>query len=108
MAGRIIALAACLLCALPFFLVARHGLHSGEPIAFWSGDDSLRGKVRQADAYNREMAALYNRYALAFVAAGAGFVIAPWVGTVLVGLDCTVGVCLAWRGYKRALARYGA
>ena len=66
MVGRIIALVSCLMCAFPFFIIAAYNKNSREPITFWSGDTTLKAKVKNVQEYNREMAVLYKKCALAF------------------------------------------
>lgn len=59
MVGRIVALVCCLLCAFPFFVIGVYNKDSSEPINFWSGDTSLRDKVKDIKGYNTEIAGLY-------------------------------------------------
>ena len=106
MVGRIIALVACLLCAVPFLIISIYDKESPEPINFWSGDTTLKSKVTNVQEYNREMAALYKKCALAFLIAGLGFLIVPVLGIVLLCFDCTVGIYVVYRGYKKLLSRY--
>ena len=49
MVGRIAALVCCLLCAFPFFVIGVYDKDSSEPIDFWSGDTSLKAKVKLAE-----------------------------------------------------------
>ena len=62
MVGRIITCVCILFTAAAFWAIAKFGKEGKDPISFWSGDNSLKGKVTDVPAYNREMAALYNRY----------------------------------------------
>ena len=82
MVGKIIALVSCLLCAVPFLIISIYNKDSKEPINFWSGDTSLKEKVADIKGYNKEMALLY----LCF--------------------DCTLGIFLMYRVYKKILKRY--
>ena len=52
MAERIIGLVCCLLCAFPFFVIGIYNKDSREPIHFWSGDVSLKNKVKDVKGYN--------------------------------------------------------
>lgn len=106
MAGQIIGCISCVLCALPFLLIARYQPRSGEPIAFWSGDESLRDRVRDLPAYNRAMSRLFRRLGLSFLFSGMMMLVWDLAGLILLGLTCTVGIYLVWRGYRRALAAY--
>lgn len=59
MVGGIIGLVACIMCAVPFFVISRYDKDSSEPIAFWSGDETLKTKVKDVKTYNQKMARLY-------------------------------------------------
>lgn len=106
MIGRIIGAFSCLLCAFPFFLIPRYSKESNTPIAFWSGDSTLKEKVTDVPKYNAEMASLYQKYAISFLISAIAFAVAPEVGIVLLCLNCTVGIYLLYRCYKKILARY--
>ena len=66
LAGRIIGLVCFLLCAFPFFVIGIYNKDSREPISFWSGDTSLKDKVKNIKGYNTEMAGLYKKCARFF------------------------------------------
>ena len=106
MAGRIIGFLSCMMCAIPFWVIAKYNVDGKDPISFWSGDTSLKQKVTNVKAYNREMVAMYKKYAALFLAAGVGFCVHPLVGVALVCLACTAGLWLLYRGYKKILRRY--
>ncbi len=106
MVGRIIALVSCLLCAFPFFVISVYNKDSREPIIFWSGDTSLKDKVKDVKGYNTEIAGLYKKCALFFLLTGILFIVFPIAGTVLLVFDCSVGIYLAYRIYKGILGRY--
>lgn len=105
-AGRIIGLAACLLCAVPFLIIALYDKDSSTPIVFWSGDESLAGKVRDITGYNKEMADLYKKCAYAFVIAGVACLIYLPLGIVLILLECSIGIYVVYRKYKNILQKY--
>lgn len=105
MAGRIIGLVSSLLCALPFFIIATYEKNSEEPINFWSGDATLKAKVKNVRDYNREMSKLYKMYALTLLIAGIGFLLMPTIGIAMLSLDFTVGIYLVYRKYKKILER---
>lgn len=106
MAGRIIGLVCCLLCAVPFLIIAVYNKDSVTPINFWAGDGSLVKKVRNIPEYNREMADLYKKCAAAFVIAGLGCLIHLLVGIVLILLVCTAGIYAVYKKYRRILGKY--
>ena len=106
MFGQIVGLICGIMCAIPFFIISVYDKDSLEPITFWSGDTSLKSKVTNIPEYNKEMAALYKKCGLAFLIMGlALFVFFP-VGIVILIFNCTLGVYLVWRVYKKILARY--
>lgn len=106
MAGRIIGCICCLMCAVPFWVIAKYNKNSKDPISFWSGDTSLKDTVKNVPDYNREMAAVYNRYAWTFVAAAVGFLFHTLAGVAVLMLACTVGIFLVHRAYKKILQKY--
>lgn len=106
MVERIIGLVACLMCAVPFLIISKYDKSSREPITFWSGDTTLKEKVKNASAYNEEMAFLYKKCAIAFVLTGAGFLAWPILGVALLCFDCSLGIYLVYRCYKKILGKY--
>ncbi|MFR7844071.1 MAG: hypothetical protein ACLU3U_14020 [Gallintestinimicrobium sp.] len=67
MAEKIVGLISCLLCAVPFLIIGIFEKNSKEPITFWSGDKTLKSKVKDVTAYNLEMGMLYQECAFAFM-----------------------------------------
>lgn len=106
MVGNIIGFISCLMCAIPFFILSAFGKDSDEPINFWSGDTTLRAKVKNVKAYNQKMALLYKRYAAAFLAAGIGCLILPAAGIVILCLNCTAGLLLVYKSYRKILQQH--
>jgi hypothetical protein len=106
MVGRIAAFIACVMCAIPFLIIAIYNKDSKEPINFWSGDTTLKEKVKNVKAYNREMALLYKRCSIAFLITGIGMIVMPVVGAILLCFDCTLGIYLMYKNYKRILNLY--
>lgn len=102
----IICLISCLMCAFPLFVMGYYNKNSKEPIIFWAGDKSLKEKVKNIKEYNLEMARLYMNCALAFVITGVVCLLFVWAGIVLILLECTVGIYVVWRLYKKILSRY--
>lgn len=105
MAEKIVGLISCLLCAVPFLIIGIFEKNSREPITFWSGDKTLKSKVKDVTAYNLEMGMLYQRCAFAFMLSGICCLISLGFGIVMLVLDCTAGVYLMYRSYKRILER---
>ena len=105
MAEKIVGLISCLLCAVPFLIIGIFERNSREPITFWSGDKTLKSKVKDVTAYNLEMGMLYQKCAFAFMLSGICCLISLGVGILMLVLDCTAGVYLMYRSYKRILER---
>lgn len=105
MAGRIISFISYMLCAIPFWAIAKFGKDGKDPISFWTGDTSLKGKVKDVAAYNREMAKVYTIYGWAYFAAALGGAIHPIAGVAVLVLDL-VGIVFVYRAYKKILAKY--
>ena len=106
MVGNIIGAACYLLCALPFWVIAKYQVNSKDPISFWSGDTSLKDKVKDVPAYNREMAALYKKYAWAYVAAAVAGAVHPLAGVAVLVFICMGGIFFVYRAYKKILQKY--
>ena len=106
MAGRIISVICYLMCALPFWVIAKYQVNSKDPISFWSGDTSLKDKVKNVPDYNREMAAVYQKYAWTYVAAAVAGAIHPMAGVAVLAVACTAGIVLVFRAYKKILQKY--
>ena len=94
MAEKIVGLISCLLCAVPFLIIGIFEKNSKEPITFWSGDKTLKSKVKDVTAC-----------AFAFMLSGICCLISLGFGIVMLVLDCTAGVYLMYRSYKRILER---
>ena len=105
MAGRIISFICYFMCAAAFWMIAKFGKDSRDPISFWSGDTSLKGKVKDVSAYNREMAKVYAIYGGAYFAAAVGGAIHPIAGVAILVL-AMVGIVFVYRAYKKILAKY--
>ncbi len=106
MVGRIVGLVSCLMCAVPFLIISLYDRNSSEPIHFWSGDTSLKKKVKNIRDYNREMSELYKKCAIMFLVAGIGFIVYPAIGIILVCLNSTLGIYIMYRIYKKILHTY--
>ena len=105
MAGRIISFISYMLCAIPFWAIAKFGKDGKDPISFWSGDTLLKGKVKDVAAYNREMAKVYTIYGWAYFAAAVGGAIHPIAGVAILVL-ALVGIVFVYRAYKKILSKY--
>lgn len=106
MFGRIVGLISCLMCAFPFLIIAVYNKDSREPINFWSGDTTLKSKVKSVVEYNQKMAILYKKCAIAFLISGIVFFVSPFLGVIMICFDCTLGIYLVYRSYKSILDMY--
>lgn len=103
---RIICFVCCLLCAFPLFVIGHFNKESREPIGFWSGDRFLRDRVKDIKGYNFEMSKLYVKCSLAFVITGVICLVSVKVGMICILLECTIGIYIVWKLYKRILSKY--
>ncbi len=106
MIGRIIAFVACLLCAIPFWIISKYEKDSRDPVPFWSGDTSLKAKVTNVKEYNSQMCGLYQKCGMAFLITGLSFLVNVPIGVILLGADCTLGIYIVYRQYKKILSKY--
>ena len=106
MLGRILGLISFLMCAFPFLVIGVFNKDSREPFTFWSGDATLKSKVKNVAEYNEEMAVLYKKCAIAFVISGVGWFISPVVGVIMICFDCTLGIWLVYKRYRKILDLY--
>lgn len=49
---------------------------------------------------------LYKQCSIAFLITWAGFMVMPIVGIILICLDCTLGIYVMYKKYKRILNMY--
>lgn len=106
MTGRIILGVCCLLCSVPFWIISLSDRRNPDPIPFWSGDDSLKEKVKDIAGYNLEMAKLYLKCAIVLSLTGVVAFVLPGVGMLLLILDLTVGGYLVYCTYQKIRKRY--
>ena len=104
--GSVVGLISCLMCAIPFFIVSKYEKDSKDPITFWSGDKTLKKKVNDVKGYNGEMAVVYRKCAWAFVLTGVSFFFTKWLGIALLIFDCSLGIYIVYRCYKKILAQF--
>ncbi len=105
---RILGALVSLLCAAPFYALAMGRDDPCNPIPFWSGDDTLRDKLSDIPAYNREMAALYTRFAGVLLANALIAGVWPGASFMLLIAILAVGLFLIHRRYKALLAKYSS
>ena len=103
---NIIGLISCLICAFFIFIITYSNKYSHDPIPFWSGDTSLKDKVKKVKEYNVAMSKLYYKCSLSFVVSGLLCLIMPIVGTSCLLFQCTLGIYFVWLCYKKILSKY--
>lgn len=106
MIDNIIGLIACIMCSLPFLIIGHFGKTSQTPLAFWSGDNSLKDKITDLPAYNAEMSGLYIKWGLSYLITGIACLFHMVLGLLLLAAECTVGIYLVYRCYKKILGKY--
>lgn len=106
MVEKVICFICCLFCAFPFLIIGYYDKGSTEPIGFWSGDTSLKKKVKDIKNYNKEMANLYLYCALAFMITGIIAFIHVISAYICIALESTLGIYLVWKKYKSILKKY--
>lgn len=106
MAEKVIIFMCAVLCAVPFLLIGILNRNSDEPITFFSGDTTLKNRIGDIKAYNREMSKLYFRYGLVVFVTGLISFINPGVAIVLLLVVCTVGLVFIYFKYKALLEKY--
>lgn len=106
MFGRIVGFISCVMCAIPFLIIAIYNKNSKEPISFWSGDITLKSKVKNVKEYNKEMSLLYKTCAMVFFVTGIAFFIIPIIGVIMICFECTLGIYFVYRKYKKILQLY--
>ena len=105
MVGKFIFLFCCILCALPFLYI-EYLVDTANPVSFFSGDDSLKGKIKNVDAYNKEMISLYHKYGFLYVVCGIINMFIPYVGLILLGVLITIGIYIVYKKYLLIMSKY--
>lgn len=106
MVSKIIAFIVSILCYAPWFYIGNFQKDSEEPISFWSGDTSLKDKVKDIKGYNKEMAALYRKFSWMYLAA---IFLSLFDAGIAIGLLCAgslIGIYWLYKSYKKILAKY--
>lgn len=106
MGGKIIMMMSCLLCAIPFYVIAFLGKNSSTPISFWSGDNKLKNIVKDVKGYNLEMFKLYSFYATVFLLAGLTYIVHEPLGLFILIFAATVGIIPIYLRYKIILKKH--
>lgn len=106
MVEKVICFICCLFCAFPFFIIGHYDKESREPIGFWSGDKSLKEKVKDVENYNKEMAKLYLYCAWFFFITGIIAFVHVIPAYICIAVESTLGIYIVWKKYKTILEKY--
>lgn len=106
MAGKMISGLVCLLCGSAFFLCSLMG-SKDTPLAFFSGDETLKDKVADIAGYNRVMKRTYILHACIYWAAAFAAFWSSAIAIVILLVNMSVGTFVIYRIYQKALLRYG-
>ena len=104
--GQVIYCFCLLVCALAFILIPLINKETKEPIGFWSGDTSLKDKVKDVENYNKKMTRLYLGYGLCYVVASLIIFISFTISIVILIFNVTIGIFIVYKIYKRILNEY--
>ena len=106
MFGRIIGCLCSVLCGLPFLYISIYEKKSNEPISFWNGDTTLKSKLKNIEDYNSKMSILYRNYSISYFVSAILYVISPIFGTITLCMNCTLGIFIVYKYYKKYLNMY--
>ena len=103
MIGSIVCCMCFSLCGLAFMLIAITKKNTLDPINFFSGDDSLKEKVKDVKRYNKHMYKLYTVYGLCLIVIGIISFISTLVSIILMVIFLTIGLIFVYYSYKNIL-----
>ena len=107
MVAKIICFFSCCLCAYSFFAMSVGGADRTDPINFFSGDESLKDKIKDLRNYNAEMSRMYKLWGLSLILVGVLFFVLPMLASLIT--VCVVGIAssiVAYKTYKTILKKY--
>ena len=91
MAGNIICCLSFSLCGIAFILIALTKKNTTDPITFFSGDDTLKEKVKDIKRYNNQMSKLYTAYGLCFIFTGILSFVNIFISLILIAIFLSLG-----------------
>ena len=103
--SKLILIFVSILCAVPFYAIAFFGKNSKDPIPFFSGDKTLKDKVKNVKRYNLEMFKLYSFYATVFMFAAISTIFYHPLGTFILIFNSTFGLIPLYIRYKLILKK---
>lgn len=62
--------------------------------------------MQDVEKYNLEMSMLYKKWGFSFLTVGLLSLVHMKIGIILITAECTVGIYLVWKFYKKILKKY--
>ena len=107
MVGKFVCFFCCLMIAFAFFSMGFGGKDRMDPINYFSGDETLKDKVKDLKNYNAEMSRMYKYWALAWVVVGALYFPLPIsAGVAVMIIALGVETIITYRVHKNILKKY--
>ena len=106
MLAGIVLCGSCLLCALVFFFMTVFGEKYSEPINFWSGDATLKSRIKDLPCYNADMSVLYRVWAATWMIISIISLFSVTIGFFLLLANVSFGVYTIHHFCKRILSKY--
>ena len=100
MGSKFIIIFISLICATPVYAIAFSGKNSKDPIPFFSGDKTLKDKIKNVKKYNIEMFKLYSFYATVNVLAAMSAIFITSLGSFILIFNSTFGLIPLYIRYK--------
>jgi len=93
-------------CSVIFGLVALWAFKRRGPMHFWSGSEIKQEEIANVPAYNRANGLMWAIYTSYYIVTGIISLFNIWIGTVLVGIICTLGTVGLICAYKYIYKKY--
>ena len=107
MLAKFICFFSCCLCAYGFFAMGVGGADRTDPINYFSGDNTLKDKVKDLRNYNAEMSRMYKYWGLSWIIVGALFFVLPMLAALIaVFVAGVAGTVVTYKLYKSILKKY--
>lgn len=106
MAGKVIMIVCCWICAVLFFGIGVYASHRKEPMWFWSGSQVPAESISDIPAYNRAQSTMWKVYSLPYWVAGAAAFFSPAGAGILLTAACVLGIPPLLFAHNRIEKRY--
>lgn len=106
MAGIIIGCVVSFGCGILFFCIGSYAKNMEKPMWFWSGCEVNATQLTDAKAYNRENAAMWQRYSLWYFVGGLVNIFSSIAYILILIGSCTLGLALLVCRYNRIFKKY--